>query len=204
MFRGMHLYLAALFIIGAYLIGSFSSAIITCRIMGLPDPRTQGSKNPGATNVLRIGGKKAAAITMLGDVLKGFLPVLAAQYVTSIDANTIGWVALAAMLGHMYPVFFGFQGGKGVATAMGGLFALDAMLGFIFVGAWLVTLALFRMSSFGSLMASILMPVAAWFVAPFFLPALILMALFIIWRHQDNIQRLLKGTESKVGDKAKV
>lgn len=193
----------ATFIIGAYLMGSLSSAVITCRLMGLPDPRTQGSKNPGATNVLRIGGKKAAAITMLGDVLKGFIPVFAAHYIPAIDGSTIAWVALAAMLGHMYPIFFSFQGGKGVATAMGGLFALQPIIGFIFVGTWLVMLALFRMSSLGSITATIVMPITAWILYPSFFSALLFMALFILWRHQANIVRLIKGVEPKVGDKKK-
>jgi glycerol-3-phosphate acyltransferase PlsY len=135
-----------LVIAGAYLIGSVSAAIITCRIMGLPDPRSSGSKNPGATNVLRLGGKKAAIITLLGDLIKGLLPVLVAQLM-QLDMSIIALTGLAAFLGHLYPVFFGFQGGKGVATALGVYFGIAWQAGLLFVAVWLVVASISRISS---------------------------------------------------------
>lgn len=187
-------------IIIAYLFGSVSSAIIVCKILRLPDPRTQGSGNPGATNVLRIGGKKAAVITMLGDVLKGVIPVLIARYM-QLDPVYIALVMLAAVLGHLYPVFFRFQGGKGVATALGALLALNLPAGLTFVGTWLLMAFAFRYSSVASLTATVLAPLYVWYFTgdtAYYMTTLV-MCLFIIFRHRSNIANLIAGKESKIG-----
>src|SRR3990167_628048 len=172
----------------SYLIGSISSAIIACKLMRLPDPRTSGSRNPGATNVLRIGGKKAAAITMLCDMLKGFIPVLVAVYL-DLDDTTIALVMFAAFIGHLYPVYFRFEGGKGVATFIGCLLALSWPAGCGFLITWLVVAAIFRYSSLASLTASIIAPFYVWLFTDsttFYITA-ILMSLILIFRHRSNI-----------------
>jgi glycerol-3-phosphate acyltransferase PlsY len=183
----------------AYCIGSISSAIIVCRIMGLPDPRSSGSNNPGATNVLRIGGKKAAAITLLGDVLKGLVPILIAKSVTSNPA-IIAMVGAAAFLGHLYPVFFKFNGGKGVATATGVFIGLSWKLILVLLAVWLSMAIVFRYSSLAALTAAALAPVAVlWLLPgiPFFVLA-VFIAILLVWRHRENISRLIAGTESKI------
>lgn len=186
----------------AYLIGSISSAIIVCKIMGLPDPRTEGSRNPGATNVLRIGGKKAAIITLFGDMLKGLLPVLIA---TSIGLNNAGlaFVALAAFLGHLFPIYFRFEGGKGVATFIGCLLGLCWPAGLCWITTWLVIAMWFRYSSFAALVATALAPIYAWyFTNDFVFPAaLAVMGLMLFYRHKENIRKLSGGTESRIGEK---
>jgi acyl phosphate:glycerol-3-phosphate acyltransferase len=187
----------------AYLFGSISSAVITCKIMGLPDPRTQGSRNPGATNVLRIGGKKAAAVTMLGDVLKGFIPVLAA-ILLGFDVLTQALVMLAAFIGHLYPVFFRFEGGKGVATYIGCLLALNWPSGCAFLLTWIIIAAVFRYSSLASLITAILAPLYIWFftdATALYLAACV-MSLMLIYRHRENIRKLAAGKESKIGKKS--
>lgn len=186
----------------AYLFGSFSSAIIVCKLMGLPDPRTQGSKNPGATNVLRIGGKKAAAITLLGDVLKGVIPVLIAKW---YGLNTFGLslVALSAFLGHLFPIFFRFEGGKGVATAIGCLLALSWPTGLCWMATWLIMALLFRYSSLASLTASLFAPLYIWLFtgSMTYTITISVMTLLLILRHRSNIANLLAGKESKIGKK---
>lgn len=186
-------------IILAYLIGSLSSAIIVCKLWGLPDPRKQGSKNPGATNVLRIGGKVPAVLTMLGDGLKGFLPTL---IVTQLDfpAWVIGAVMLAAMLGHIWPIFFGFKGGKGVATAMGSYLGLSWILGIILITIWATVILLTRLSSLGALVATFLTPFIGWTILhnPVLVGFIALMSLILLYRHKANIIRLLTGKEAKV------
>jgi glycerol-3-phosphate acyltransferase PlsY len=186
-----------LFVPCAYLIGSISSAILICRLMGLPDPREQGSGNPGATNVMRIGGKKAAGITLLGDMLKGLLPVYAAN-VLGLPAELIAATGLAAFMGHLYPIFFGFKGGKGVATSLGVLLGFSWALGFAFIATWLLIYKLGKISSLSALVASILSPVFAWFIAgnEAIVAASVVMMAFLLWRHKSNIQRLLAGEES--------
>lgn len=182
-----------------YLSGSISSAVIVAKLMGLEDPRTQGSGNPGATNVLRLGGKKAAIITLAGDVLKGLLPVIVARAITD-DPLILALTAFAAFLGHLYPVFFGFKGGKGVATAIGTIIGLSpATAGLLFV-SWLVVAIITRYSSLSALVASALAPVYAWWLG---LPAqiiiaILLTAIMLFWRHRENISRLLAGKESKI------
>ncbi len=186
-------------VIAAYLIGSVSAAIITCKLMGLPDPRSQGSRNPGATNVLRIGGKKAAAITLLGDGLKGFVPVLVAV-LAGVEPTTIAAVAMAAFLGHLYPLFFSFHGGKGVATAIGVLLAMAWPVGLAFVLTWLIVAKVLKISSLSALIASVLMPLYMWWLSPepvFFQMSLV-MSVLLVWRHRSNIQRLLSGAEGQI------
>ena len=191
-----------LLIPAAYLIGSLSSAIIVCRAMGLPDPRTEGSNNPGATNVLRIGGKKAAAVTLLGDMLKGFLPVLAAGLL-GVTPPVLAGVALAAFLGHLYPIFFGFQGGKGVATALGVQFGLGWQIGGVVALIWLFMAKVVRISSLSALVSMGLAPLVVWFFRPE--PVLVgmqaVVSLILFWRHRGNIQRLLSGEEARIKTK---
>lgn len=188
--------LTIVLIVAGYLLGSISSAILVCRLMGLPDPRTQGSGNPGATNVLRVGGKKAAAITLLGDMLKGLLPVLAAQLLGASTA-LIAAVAVAAILGHLFPVFFGFRGGKGVATSLGALLAAAWPVGLAVVVTWLVVFGLSRISSLSALTAFMLAPLYAWWLQGemVFVAAVVLITLLLIWRHRSNIRKLLSGAE---------
>jgi len=185
--------------LAAYCVGSLSSAIITCKIMGLPDPRSQGSGNPGATNVLRFGGKKAAIITLTCDVLKGILPVLIGKLL-GYDAFTLACIAVAAFLGHLYPIFFKFQGGKGVATAFGCLVTLSCPLGFSILAAWLVMAILFRYSSLSALMAALLAPFFAWYFTNVdYTVAASIMSILLIYRHKLNIQNLMQGKEKKIG-----
>lgn len=188
--------LSPVLIVIAYLFGSISAAIIVCKVMALPDPRTQGSNNPGATNVLRIGGKKAAAITLFGDMLKGFLPVLLAVLLGSTEL-TLALTAIAAFLGHLYPVFFGFKGGKGVATAFGVILALNWLVALLMILTWLLIAYGLKISSIAALVASALAPFYFWWLSDstiFVIMSLFLSAL-LFWRHRSNIQRLLAGTE---------
>lgn len=186
-----------LFVPAAYLIGSISSAIIICRLMGLPDPREQGSGNPGATNVMRIGGKKAAGITLLGDSLKGLVTVYAASAL-GLSAELVAATGLAAFMGHLYPIFFGFKGGKGVATSVGVLLGFSWVLGFAFMATWYTVYKLGKISSLSALVASTLSPVFAWFIVgdKAIVVASVIMMVFLLWRHKSNIQRLLAGEES--------
>ncbi len=185
-------------VLTAYLLGSISAAIIVCKLMGLPDPRSQGSNNPGATNVLRIGGKKAAAITLFGDLLKGLIPVLIAQYLSD-SPGIVASVALAAFLGHLYPVFFGFKGGKGVATAFGVLLGLSWQLGLSLLITWLIIAKIFRVSSLAALISTALTPFYIWFfdLPLAYLAMSIPLSALVIWRHRSNIQRLLRGEEGR-------
>ena len=181
----------------AYLFGSISAAIITSKIMGLPDPRTQGSNNPGATNVLRLGGKKAAAITLFGDMLKGLIPVLIAVLLKSDDL-TLALVATAAFLGHLYPVFFAFKGGKGVATAFGVILGVSWPVALAMLLTWLSVAYGLKISSLSALVTAVLAPFYFWWLSGS--DVFIIMAAFIsmllIWRHRTNIKKLLQGTES--------
>ena len=189
-----------LLIVGGYLFGSISTAIVVCRLMGLPDPRGVGSGNPGATNVLRLGGKKAAAVTLFGDMLKGFVPALAAV-LTGQRPEVIALVALAAFLGHLYPIFFRFEGGKGVATALGVLFGLSWMVGGATAATWLVTAAITRISSLSALVAMAIAPGYVWWVfqSMALTVAMGVMTVLLYWRHRENIRRILSGEEKKIG-----
>ncbi|MDD2800061.1 MAG: glycerol-3-phosphate 1-O-acyltransferase PlsY [Methylobacter sp.] len=185
-----------LFVPVAYLIGSISSAILICRLMGLPDPRGQGSGNPGATNVMRIGGKKAAGITLLGDLLKGLLPVYIAK-IFEVPVEILVATGLAAFIGHLYPIFFGFKGGKGVATSLGVLLGISWWLGVVVIVTWLAVYRLGKISSLAALCASTLSPIYAWFVVGdlWIVAVASVMTALLLWRHKSNIQRLLAGVE---------
>ncbi len=180
----------------AYLFGSISAAIIVCKIMGYPDPRTQGSNNPGATNVLRIAGKKAAVITLILDMLKGFIPVLICV-IWFDDELTTACVAMAAFLGHLYPIFFSFKGGKGVATAFGAIFALSWPVALAMVATWLLVAYGLKISSMAAIVAAALAPL--YFLglthSLIFVIVSVALSMLLIWRHRSNIQRMLAGTE---------
>ena len=191
----------SILIIAAYLLGSISSAIVVCHLMGLPDPRSQGSRNPGATNVLRLGGKKAAAITLIGDWLKGLLPVVAG-HLLGFEPLILGLAGLAAFTGHLYPLFFGFKGGKGVATALGFQFGLSLAIGASIAGIWLFVAYVLNISSLAALVAMALAPAVVWFFWPE--PSLvviqIIISLVLFWRHRSNIRNLISGQEGKISN----
>ena len=172
------------------------------RLLGLPDPRGYGSGNPGATNVLRGGGKKAAAVVLFGDMLKGLVPVLIAKAVGAAEM-VVGLTGLAAFIGHLYPVFFNFQGGKGVATALGVLLGLSPLVGLAAVGTWLVIAVVFRYSSLSALVAAVLVPLYMAWLAPVsvWVASTLLMSAMLLWRHRSNIEKLLSGREDKIGSK---
>jgi glycerol-3-phosphate acyltransferase PlsY len=190
-----------LLVIAAYLLGSISSAIIVCRLMGLPDPRTLGSNNPGATNVLRIGGKKAAAITLFGDGLKGFIPVFIALKL-GVSPMVLGLTGLAAFLGHLYPLFFGFKGGKGVATALGVQFGFSWMIGAAVAGIWLFVAFGLKISSLAALIAMAVAPLVVWYFSrdPALITIQAIITIILFWRHRTNIRDLLSGKEGKLTD----
>ncbi len=204
----MDLLPSALVVLAGYLIGSLSFAVIVSRIMGLADPRSYGSGNPGATNVLRSGNKAAAMATLALDALKGFVPVFAAVLLAERFGwgdGTIALTGLAAFLGHLWPVFFKFEGGKGVATAAGVLFGFNPLLGVAAVVSWALIAAFFRYSSLASLVAALFAlfyQVLIWGGGGYAL-AIAAMCALLVWRHQGNIKKLLAGTESKIGQKAK-
>ena len=203
--HGLLLSLAA--IVAAYLLGSLSFAVIVSRVVGLADPRTYGSGNPGATNVLRSGHKGAAVLTLAFDVLKGYLPVFLALGwggALGFGPATVALVGLAAFVGHLWPVFFRFQGGKGVATAAGVLLALNPLLGLATLASFALIVGFFRYVSLGSIVAAVFAPfyqMLIWGGGPYLL-ALVPMSLLLIWRHSANIRKLLAGTESRLGQKA--
>ncbi len=197
--------------IGAYLVGSLSFAVIVSQVMGLNDPRTYGSKNPGATNVLRSGSKVAAVVTLLLDAFKGWLPVMLVKWFGEpygLSDGTVAMVGLTAFLGHLFPVFFRFVGGKGVATALGVLLATSWILGLATGITWLVIAYFFRYSSLASLVAAVFAPVyyifgdgVVWAMDKSIVLSTAVMSLLLIWRHAENIGRLAKGTESRLGKK---
>lgn len=193
--------------VAAYLVGSLSFAVIVSRLMGLSDPRSYGSGNPGATNVLRSGNKAAAILTLVFDALKGYLPVLAVAIWGprfGLGEGTAALVGLGAFLGHLWPVFFRFQGGKGVATAAGVIFGLNPILGVATLATWLIIAWFSRYSSLAAIVSAAFAPIyqlLIWEAGPTAL-ALIIMGLLLVWRHQGNIRKLLAGTESKLGQKA--
>ena len=197
--------------VAAYLVGSLSFAVIVSRAMGLNDPRTYGSKNPGATNVLRSGSKAAAIVTLLLDAFKGWLPVVLVKWFGEpygLAEGTVALVGLAAFLGHLFPVFFRFVGGKGVATALGVLLAISGWLGLATGVVWVVAALVWRYSSLSSLLAALLAPVLyllgggmTWVMDRNIVVAIAAMSALLIWRHAENIGRLVKGTESKLGAK---
>ncbi|GMR00689.1 MAG: glycerol-3-phosphate 1-O-acyltransferase PlsY [Gammaproteobacteria bacterium] len=188
----------------AYLIGSFSTAIITCKIMGIEDPRKTGSNNPGATNVLRHGGKKAAIITLFGDMLKGLIPVLAAIQLQA-DILTISLVGLFALLGHIFPVYYGFKGGKGVATYYGVILGMNWLIGLIALAIWLGIAAILKISSLSALISIFSTPFILWYFSRSveLTSAVVLMSVLVFWRHKKNIRSLLQGSEVKIGKSGK-
>ena len=189
--------LSGALLLTAYLLGSISSAILLSRIMGFPDPRSGGSNNPGATNVLRIAGKKAAFLTLVGDCLKGLIPVLVARLLET-DHLTVALTAFAAFIGHCFPVFFQFRGGKGVATAIAGTVAFDWIAGALLIGIWLLFAKVFRISSLAAIISfCALPPLIYWrFPEPAVTAVFAVLSAILIWRHRGNIQRLLQGNES--------
>lgn len=193
----MTLYLLPL---AAYLFGSISTAVVVAKAMGLQDPRQVGSGNPGATNILRYGGKLAAILTLLGDILKGVIPVVVARLLTD-DPMILAATVFMAFIGHLFPVFFGFKGGKGVATALGVWFALNPWIGLALIATWLVTAIVFRYSSLAALAASVAAPFYVAWLSPG-LPYVVVMSAMsglLIFRHRSNIRNLLAGTEAKIG-----
>ena len=200
----------AVFILVAYLIGSLSFAVIVSRAFGLPDPRSYGSGNPGATNVLRTGKKLAALLTLIGDGGKGWLAVfLAARYAASygVDATGVAACAVAVFLGHIFPVFFRFRGGKGVSTAGGVLFAINPLLGLGTLATWIIVALFFRYSSLAAIVSAVFVPLYAFFMSllgfelGLMLPAVILISALLVWRHKTNILKLVAGKERRIGEK---
>ena len=189
------------FLIASYFLGSVSSAIIICRILGLPDPRTEGSKNPGATNVLRIGGKKVAAFVLIFDGLKGAIPIFLAHYFgLSLFELTI--ILLSAFLGHVFPIYYGFKGGKGVATYLGGLIGLNFFVGLTFSIIWLIVAKVIKVSSIAALTATLLSPIYFYFITTHDVKAtliIFLINLFIYFTHRENIRRIMNGEEGVIG-----
>jgi glycerol-3-phosphate acyltransferase PlsY len=204
---------SALVVLAAYLVGSLSFAVIVSRFVGLADPRSYGSKNPGATNVLRSGNKKAAIATLVLDAVKGWLPLWVAGVWgpgLGLGPITMALVGLAAFVGHLYPVFFHFKGGKGVATAVGVLFGVDWLLALACLASFGIVVFFTRFVSLASMVAAVFAPVyfmfggdVAWEASPPMVGALVVMAVLLIWRHRENVDRLVKGTESKLGAKKK-
>jgi acyl phosphate:glycerol-3-phosphate acyltransferase len=191
---------ATLLTIGSYLIGSLSAAIIICKLTGLPDPRTQGSRNPGATNVLRIAGKKTAALVLLGDILKGLIPLVIARAL-QVEDHILAAVGLAAFLGHLYPIYFGFHGGKGVATALGILLGVAWPVAAAVLATWIFMAKVFHISSLSAITAAIMAPLYTWLLldsAPLLVTVCVISAM-LLWRHRSNIQRLLSGNEGRIG-----
>ncbi|MFW0700493.1 glycerol-3-phosphate 1-O-acyltransferase PlsY [Pantoea sp. R13S299] len=189
-------------IIFAYLCGSISSAILVCKLAGLPDPRTHGSGNPGATNVLRLGGKAAAATVLVFDVLKGMVPVWLA-WLMHVTPLYLGLTAIAACLGHIYPLFFHFRGGKGVATAFGAIAPIGWDLTGLVTGTWLLTVLLSGYSSLGAIVSALIAPFYVWWFKPQFTFPVSMLSCLILLRHHDNIQRLWRGQEGKIWKRKK-
>ncbi|ATC97750.1 MULTISPECIES: glycerol-3-phosphate 1-O-acyltransferase PlsY [Pseudoalteromonas] len=192
--------LASLMIVFAYLFGSISSAVLICKLFRLPDPRTTGSNNPGATNVYRIGGKLPASLVLIFDVLKGTIPVYGA-YFLKIEPLYLGFIAIAACLGHIYPIFFGFKGGKAVATAFGSLLPIGFTLAGLLILTWLGLIWLTGYSSLAAIITVSLAPLFTWFIKPLYVLPVTMLAALIVFRHRANVVRLLKGTEPKVKSK---
>lgn len=209
--NNLNMFYPVLAILLGYLLGSLSFAVIISRIMGLSDPRTYGSKNPGATNVLRSGNRAAAALTLLLDAAKGWLAVMLADWLGrpyGLQEGSMALTGLAAFVGHVYPVFFRFAGGKGVATALGVLLGINPLLGLATAATWLLVAWLFRYSSLAALTAALMAPAyyvlgegLAWYIKPRVMLALSAMSVLLLYRHAENIGRLARGTESRMGRK---
>ena len=195
--------LTLLMIAVAYLFGSLSSAVVISQLFGLPDPRTAGSKNPGATNVYRLGGRIPALLVLVMDILKGTIPVYG-SYFLGIEPIMLGVIAIFACLGHIFPLYFGFKGGKAVATAFGAMLPIGLDLAGLLILSWVVVVFLTGYSSMGALIAVSLAPLFTFLIKPLYTVPVAMLSLLIILRHKDNIARLLAGNESKVWDKGKV
>ena len=182
----------------AYLLGSISSAIIICKMMGLGDPRNSGSHNPGATNVLRIGGRRAAAFTFVFDVLKGVIPVAIAKYY-DFSILWLSAVVAATFIGHCLPLFFSFKGGKGIATAFGALSTMNWQIGLVILIVWVIIFAVFHISSLAGISSASTIPMATWYFTPESILPMTVMSLLIVWRHHDNIKGLITGDEQRLG-----
>lgn len=187
-------------VIVAYLIGSISSAILVCKLLGLPDPRTFGSKNPGATNVLRISNIFTAGTVFLLDVLKGTIPVWGA-YFLGVEPLYLGFIGVAACLGHMYPVFFDFKGGKGVATALGTLLPIGFTLGGLLIFTWLIVVKVTKYSSLAAIVTVLLAPLYVLFLKPLYVYPTLMLSTLILFRHRSNMRRLVMGKERKITEK---
>ncbi len=187
-------------VVAAYLIGSISSAILICKMAGLPDPRTTGSKNPGATNVLRISNTLTAASVLFFDIIKGTIPVWGA-YFLNIDSMSLGFVGVAACLGHIYPIFFNFKGGKAVATALGTLLPIGFTLGGLLIITWVLVAKFSKYSSLAAIVTVSIAPLFVFFIKPLYVYPTLMLSALILFRHRENIIRLLKGTESKISHK---
>jgi glycerol-3-phosphate acyltransferase PlsY len=186
----------------AYLCGSVSSAVIVCKLFRLPDPRQHGSGNPGATNVLRLGGTLPAVLVLLFDVLKGTIPVWG-SYFLGIEAFYLGMIAICACIGHIYPLFFGFQGGKAVATAFGTMMPIGLDLAGLLIATWIILVGATGYSSFAAVITVSLAPIFTWFIKPLYTIPVLMLSILIVIRHRENIVRLWQGKESKVWDKTK-
>ena len=195
--------LTILMIAVAYLFGSLSSAVVISRAFGLPDPRTAGSKNPGATNVYRLGGRIPALLVLVMDILKGTIPVYG-SYFLGIDPVLLGVVAIAACLGHIFPLYFGFEGGKAVATAFGAMLPIGLDLAGLLILCWIAVVFLTGYSSLGAILAVSLAPLFTYWIKPLYTIPVAMLSLLIVLRHKDNIARLLAGNESKVWDKGNI
>ncbi|MBB1293979.1 MULTISPECIES: glycerol-3-phosphate 1-O-acyltransferase PlsY [unclassified Pseudoalteromonas] len=192
--------IAVLMLVLAYLLGSISSAILVSRLFKLPDPRSNGSNNPGATNVYRLGGAFPACLVLVFDILKGTIPVWGA-YFLQLEPLMLGLIGVAACLGHMFPVFFHFKGGKAVATAFGTLLPIGLLLGGLLISTWVAVVAITRYSSLGALVAVSLAPLYTWWIKPLYTLPVTFLTILIIFRHHANIKRLFSGKEPKIGDK---
>jgi glycerol-3-phosphate acyltransferase PlsY len=194
--------LIGIMMLAAYLCGSISSAVLVSKLFRLPDPRLHGSGNPGATNVLRLGGKLPAVLVLVFDILKGTIPVWG-SYFLQIEPLYLGLIAICACLGHIFPLFFGFKGGKAVATAFGAMMPIGLDLAGLLIASWLIIVALTGYSSLAAILTVSLAPVFTWFIKPLYTVPVLMLSVLIILRHRENIVRLYKGKESKVWDKTK-
>ena len=194
--------LIGIMMLAAYLCGSISSAVLVSKLFRLPDPRLNGSGNPGATNVLRLGGKLPAVLVLVFDILKGTIPVWG-SYFLKIEPLYLGLIAICACVGHIFPLFFGFKGGKAVATAFGTMMPIGLDLAGLLIGSWLVIVALSGYSSLAAILTVSLAPVFTWFIKPLYTIPVSMLSILIILRHRENIMRLWRGKESKVWDKTK-
>jgi len=182
----------------AYLLGSIPSAVLTCRLLNIPDPRHSGSQNPGATNVLRVGGTGAALLTLVGDISKGVIPIVLAQHL-DLNLQQQGLIGIAAVVGHIWPVYSRFEGGKGVATAVGVLGGLNVWMALIMIAVWLMLLIIFRFASIASIGSAIIGPILAYWLQPASVAAISVLGILMLWRHRRNIMALINGTEPHLG-----